>query len=149
GGTALALTTFSGGSPKVLQVPRSQAPAAPVEARPTPTPHKPPKPRPKPKPEPVDIRDEKKDAKPLTIGEAFPARKITLAGHTFILAKAIINDSCMWTAYGPFAQELTWQHCRRVVRATFVSDDKKMAVTTGIAAMPTDAAAKAVMTAQD
>lgn len=130
---------------KVVQAP----PPSPTLATPTPTPVKrTPKPKPRHK-QPVDIRDEKKDPAPLTIGEVFPSHRLKLAGHTFTLAKAVINDHCDLTASRPFSDELTRQHCRRVVRATFVSEDKKLAVTTGIAAMPTDAAASAVMKVQD
>jgi hypothetical protein len=148
GGAALAVTTLSGGSGKEHRVVQPPPPPATTHALPTPTPSKTRAKR-KPKAVPVDIRDEKKDPKPLTVGEVFPNSKLTLAGHKFIRAKTVINDQCSLTANGPFAAELTRQHCRRVVRATFVSADKKLAVTTGIAVMPTDAAAKAALKAQD
>jgi hypothetical protein len=142
------VTALSGGSSRDHGVAQTQASPPRTKALPTPTPSKT-KPKPKPKHVPVDIRDEKKDPRPLTIGEVFPSSHIKLAGTTFVIAKTAINDHCSLTANGPFAAELTSQHCRRVVRATFVSDDKKLAVTTGIAVMPTDAAAKAAMKAQD
>jgi hypothetical protein len=66
-----------------------------------------------------------------------------------MMAKTVINDHCNLTANGRFADELTRQHCRRVVRATFVSTDKKLAVTTGVAVLPTDASAAATLKAQD
>lgn len=148
GGGALAVTSLSGGSNdhKVAQT----APPAPppTHAQPTPTPSKT-RPKRKPKPVPVDIRDEKKDPQPLTIGEVFPDSQVKLAGMTFNRVKTVINDHCSLTANGPFATELTGQYCRRVVRATFVSSDKKIAVTTGIAVMPTDAAAQAALKTQD
>lgn len=142
GGGVLAYTTLSGDS-------RTEHPAVtappPVATRSATA-----RPKPKPKhPAPVDIRDEKKDPKPLVTAEVFPHRKITLAGRTFVRAKAVINDHCDLTANGPFADELMRQHCRRVVRATFVSTDKKLAITAGIAVMPTDAAASAVLKIQD
>jgi hypothetical protein len=144
------VTELSGGSSKSRDVAQSQPPPVPTQALPTPTPSKTkPKRKPKPKHVPVDIRDEKKDPRPLTISEVFPSSHITLAGTPFVMAMTVINDHCSLTANGPFAAELTSQHCRRVVRATFVSDDKKLAVTTGIAVMPTDAAAKAAMKFQD
>jgi hypothetical protein len=150
GGGALAVTQLSGGSGDEPKVTQSQAPPVQTQVAPTPTPS-PSKTRPKhkPKPVPVDIRDEKKDPKPLTVIEVFPSAKLTLAGHKFTRAKTVINDLCSLTANGPFAQELTREHCRRVVRATFVSDDKKLAVTAGIAVMPTDAAARAMLKVQD
>lgn len=145
GGAVLGFTELSSGPPKHHAVARSAPPPPP---KPTPSPthvkHKP-----KPKPQPVDIRDEKKDPKPLTISEVFPSHHVKIAGRTFVLAKTIINDRCNWTANAPFSDELTREHCRRVVRATFVSTDKKLAVTTGIAVMPTDAAASATLKVQD
>jgi hypothetical protein len=144
GGTGvLAYTTLSGGSggdrPAITPPPAVTRSATAS-----------PKPKPKPKrPVPVDIRDEKKDPKPLLTGEVFPHRTVVLAGHTFVRVKAVINDHCDLAANGPFADELMRQHCRRVVRATFVSKDKKLAVTAGIAVMPTDAAASAALKTQD
>lgn len=146
GGGALAVTQLSGRSTEGHKAAPAQPTPTPV--RPTPRPSKT-KAKHKPKPVPVDIRDEKKDPKPLTTGEVFPASKLRLAGHTFLRVKTVINDHCSLAANGPFAKELTLQHCRRVVRATFVSSDKKLAVTTGIAVMPTDAAAKAALKYQD
>jgi hypothetical protein len=141
GASVLAYTSLSGDSHPAVT---PQTPAATRSATASP------KPKPRPKhPGPVDIRDEKKDPKPLVTAEVFPHRKITLAGHTFIRTKAVINDHCDLTANGPFADELMRQHCRRVVRATFVSTDKKLAVTAGIAVMPTDAAASATLKTQD
>jgi hypothetical protein len=150
GGGVIAYSTVSDDAPK-------RHPAAPPthasQPLPTPSPAAPSPTRsstkPKPKPTPIDIRDEKKDPKPLSVTEVFPDSRIKVAGHTFVLMKTVPNDHCNLTANGPFGDELTRQHCRRVVRATFVSDDKKIAVTTGIAAMPTDAAAAAAMKAQD
>ncbi|HZE32195.1 MAG TPA: hypothetical protein VE198_12250 [Actinoallomurus sp.] len=149
GGGALAVTTLSGSSGdehKVVQPP--PPPPATTHPAPTPTPSKT-KAKHKPKAVPVDIRDEKKDPKPLTVVEVFPHSTLTLAKNKFLRAKTVINDQCSLTANGPFAAELTREHCRRVVRATFVSDDKKLAVTTGVAVMPTDAAARAALKAQD
>lgn len=152
GGGVLAYTTLSGGSPKEHKTAEAPAPAA-TGSQAAPTPAKPkPKPKHKPKPKPpvpVDVRDEKKDPQPLTIAEVFPGRSLNLAGHTFVMAKTVINDHCDLTANGHFADELTRQHCRRVVRATFVSTDKKLAVTTGLAVMPTDASAAAALKTQD
>jgi hypothetical protein len=149
GGGALAVTTLSGSSGndhKVVQPP--PPPPVTTQPLPTPTPSKT-KAKHKPKAVPVDIRDEKKDPKPLTVVEVFPHSTLTLAKNKFLRAKTVINDQCSLTANGPFATELTREHCRRVVRATFVSDDKKIAVTAGVAVMPTDAAARAALKAQD
>lgn len=150
GGGALAVTQLSGGSAKEHNVAQSQPPPPPTQAAPTPTPTKTKaKHKPKPKHVPVDIRDEKKDPKPLTITEVFPTSVVTLAKAKFTRVKTVINDHCSLAANGPFATELTREHCRRIVRATFVSEDKKIAVTAGIAVMPTDAAARATLKVQD
>ena len=149
GAAVLGVTEFSGGS-KPQPVAHSQASAPPPIPTPTPSPtHAKPKPKHKPKPPPIDIRDEKTDPRPLTVSEVFPRNTLKIAGHTFTISKTVINDQCALAANGSFATELTRQHCRRVVRATFVSSDKKIAVTTGIAVMPTDAGASAALKAQD
>ncbi|WP_460336486.1 hypothetical protein [Actinoallomurus acanthiterrae] len=148
----LAYTTMSDDAPKkhTAAPPTHATQPTPTPVVTSPTPAKTSeKPKPKPKPTPIDIRDEKKDPQPLSVNEVFPNTKIKVAGHTFVLMKTVPNNQCDLTANGAFSQELTRQHCRRVVRATFVSDDKKIAVTTGIAAMPTDAAAASAMKAQD
>lgn len=148
GGAVVAYTTASdtaGRHPVVRHTPAAPPPAA---ARPSPSQpairH-----RPKPKLVRVDIRDEKKDPVPLGPGEVFPAHTMKVAGHTFAIAKTVLNNHCALTANGSFGAALTQQHCRTVVRATLVSDDKKIAVTAGVAAMPTDAAAIAALKAQD
>jgi hypothetical protein len=148
GAVVLGYTELSGSPSKDHTVARSSPPPAPTPVRPTPTRAKA-KPKPKPPPQPVDIRDEKKDPAPLTIGEVFPGNRVSMGGHTFFIVKTVINDHCNLTANRPFADELTRQHCRRVVRATYVSGDKALAVTTGIAVMPTDASAVAALKAQD
>jgi hypothetical protein len=148
GGGALAVTQLSGGSTKEHKVAQTPPPAPTPTPTPTPSPTRT-KAKHKPKHIPIDIRDEKTDPQPLTIGEVFPSKTLNLAGNKFVLAKTVINDHCSLAANGPFATELTGEHCRRVVRATFVSTDKKLAVTTGIAVMPTDAAARAVVKVQD
>lgn len=151
GSGVLAYTTMSDDAPKKHTAPpthATQPTPTPVVTSPTPAKTSE-KPKPKPKPTPIDIRDEKKDPTPLGVNEVFPNTKIQVAGHTFVLMKTVPNDHCDLAANGAFSDELTRQHCRRVVRATFVSDDKKIAVTTGIAAMPTDAAAYSAMKSQD
>lgn len=145
GAGVLGYTELSGSAPAHH---KPTPPPSPVAVTPTPTPSKT-KAKHKPKPPPVDIRDEKSDPKPLTIGEVFPSHRIRLAGRTFVMTKSVINDHCSLAANRPFADELTRQHCRRIVRATFVSTDKKVAVTAGVAVMPTDAAASAVLKVQD
>lgn len=146
GGGVIAYTTAAHDTNRHPVVRHTQAAPPPARPSPTPTPaaH-----RPKTKLVRVDIRDEKKDPVPLTPAEVFPTGTMKVAGHTFAVVKTVLNNHCDLTANGSFSTTLTQQHCRSVVRATLVSDDKKIAVTAGIAAMPTDAAAVAVMKAQD
>ncbi len=149
GGTVIAYTTTADHThrhPAVRQTPVAQPPPVPARPSLTPTPVRH---RPKGTLVRVDIRDEKKDPVPLTPAEAFPAGAMKVAGRTFDVVKTVLNNHCDLTANGSFAAALTRQHCRSVVRATLLSDDKKIAVTAGIAAMPTDAAAIAAMKAQD
>lgn len=148
GGGVIAYTTTAHDTNRHPVVRHTQAAPPPARPAPTPTPaaHRP---KPKLKLVRVDIRDEKKDPVPLTPAEVFPSGTMKVAGHTFTVVKTVLNNHCDLTANGSFSTALTEQHCRSVVRATLVSDDKKIAVTAGIAAMPTDAAAVAAMKAQD
>jgi hypothetical protein len=149
-GTAFGAGALSGGSshPRKAAV-RKVAPPVATKPATNQAPKPSAKPKPTPPPTKVDIRDEKTDPRPLDIGEVFPDQKITLAGHTFNLVKTSLNLHCELTAHGPFANALIAQHCRRVVRATFLDTQNKLAVTAGIAVMPTDAAANAVQATQN
>ncbi|WP_026415298.1 hypothetical protein [Actinomadura oligospora] len=92
---------------------------------------------------PVDINSEKSDPKPLALTEVFPAPTIQLAGRTFQRDRSSVNHQCGLTARGSMAQALAHDGCRAVVRVTFVSGDKKFAVTSGVAVLPNhDAALK-------
>jgi hypothetical protein len=90
------------------------------------------------------LDSEQTDPKKLTLAEAFPSTKVTLAGRTFKRVKMSVTDKCDQGAAGKFAAALKDQNCSRLVRATYVDGKRKYAVTTGIAVLPTkDAAAKA------
>ncbi|GAB1823060.1 hypothetical protein [Herbidospora sp. RD11066] len=90
------------------------------------------------------LDSETTDPRKLTLAEAFPAAKVTLNGRTFKRVKVNITDDCAAAAAGAFAQSLSENDCRRVLRATYVDGKKQYAVTTGIAVLPTKEAALAV-----
>ncbi|MEV4252893.1 hypothetical protein AB0J52_06955 [Spirillospora sp. NPDC049652] len=90
---------------------------------------------------PVDINSEKTDTKPLALTEVFPAPAVQLGGHAFQRDRSSVNHQCGLTARGSMAEALAHDGCRSVVRVTFVSDDKKFAVTSGVAVLPNHDAA--------
>ncbi|OPG04756.1 hypothetical protein [Microbispora sp. GKU 823] len=95
------------------------------------------------------LDSEQTDPKTLKPGEAFPAEKVTLAGRTYRRVKVDVTDDCGKAAAGAFAQALTEQQCRRVLRATYVDGKRQYAVTTGIAVLPGKTEALAVDQAKD
>ncbi|MEV7005453.1 hypothetical protein [Streptosporangium sp. NPDC051022] len=89
-------------------------------------------------PDPVKteiLNSERTDPGKMDVADAF-AKKITVAGSTFVRVKTDVTQKCDEAAAGKFASTLTDQDCRRVLRATYVDSKKKYAVTTGIAVMP-------------
>ncbi|MFC0549503.1 hypothetical protein ACFFHJ_01275 [Planotetraspora thailandica] len=87
------------------------------------------------------LDSEKTDPRKLTLKEAFPVSKITLGGRTYRAVKVNITGDCSQAAAGAFATALKKGKCSRVLRATYVDSKKQYAVTTGIAVLPTKAAA--------
>ncbi|MEU6996808.1 hypothetical protein [Nonomuraea sp. NPDC046570] len=84
------------------------------------------------------------DPQQLSLSEAFPDKKIKLAGTTYTRVKVNMASDCEKAASGPFAAALAKQKCSRVLRATYVDRKRDHAVTTGIAVLPTkDAAVQA------
>ncbi|MFG1707100.1 hypothetical protein ACFLIM_28290 [Nonomuraea sp. M3C6] len=99
---------------------------------------------------PVDVpgtsmlNSEQTDPQKLSLSEAFPKKKVSAAGTTFTRVKADMETNCDKAATGAFADALQEQKCTRVLRATYVDNKRRYAVTTGIAVLPTkDAAATA------
>ncbi|MEV4458833.1 hypothetical protein [Microbispora sp. NPDC049633] len=90
------------------------------------------------------LDSEQTDPKTLKSEEAFPDEKVTLAGRTYRRVKVDVTDDCGKAAAGAFAQALTEQQCRRVLRATYVDGKRQYAVTTGIAVLPGKTEALAV-----
>jgi len=106
-----------------------------------------------PEPEPTGpdakLDSETTDPNTLTLNEAFPETRVTVAGRTFRRVKVHSTDECDQAATGAFATALAEQHCRRVLRATYVDRERDFAVTTGIAVLPTKEAALTVDRAKD
>lgn len=87
------------------------------------------------------LNSDKTDPKKLSLTEAFPQKKLSLAGASFMRVKTDMQNSCDKAATGPFADALKAQKCTRVLRATYVDTKHLYAVTTGIAVLPTKDAA--------
>ncbi|WP_242902988.1 hypothetical protein [Actinomadura terrae] len=104
---------------------------------------------PAPKPPPVDISDEKTDPKEMEFAEIFPATTITLGGRPYVRDRWSINKDLRYAANGALLSALTKENCRKVVRATFLDRDREIAVTSGVAVLPTKAAALKVSRAGD
>ena len=98
-------------------------------------------------PEP-SIDSELTDHRPLSLSELFPTTRIMLAGRPYRQDKTSVNHRCDLAARGAMASALKRGGCRAVVRATFV-DGTRYAVTTGVAAMPSRAAAVSASRAGD
>ncbi|WP_026341572.1 hypothetical protein [Actinomadura atramentaria] len=90
---------------------------------------------------PSGIDTEKTDPRPLALIEVFPANAVTLGGHAYVRDRSSVNHDCSLTARGAMAAALAHEKCRGVVRATFIDRERTVAVTTGVAILPTKAAA--------
>jgi hypothetical protein len=110
------------------------------------TQHSPPppvaKPSPPPTPQMTNINSVQTDPQPITVKEIFPNARVTEDGLRFTRAATAVNNDCKLAARGSFAKALKSYGCERVVRATYVDTHKRYAVTAGVAALPSSAAAK-------
>ena len=110
------------------------------------TQHTPPPPAAKPKPtvtqQLTNINSVQTDPKPLTGAEVFPQSRVSEDGLRFVKAAQAVNKNCSLAARGSFAHALKAGGCEQVVRATYVDTHKRYAVTAGVAALPTSAAAQ-------
>ncbi|MEV0389659.1 hypothetical protein [Nonomuraea sp. NPDC050643] len=95
------------------------------------------------------LNSEQTDPQKLSLSEAFPKKKVSAAGTTFIRVKAGMETSCDKAATGAFAEALKEQKCTRVLRATYVDGKRRYAVTTGIAVLPDKTAATTADQAKD
>lgn len=131
GATAFALLRGGGGAP-----PEPSPPPPPTTRaeRPTPTPS--------PTYDPRAIRNTSVDPKPLTLREAFPDQRITLGEVTFQRVATDLVKDCAEASQSGLDPALQQANCLRVLRATFVDQDKEYAVTIGIAVLPNAAGAQ-------
>jgi hypothetical protein len=90
---------------------------------------------------PSVIDSARTDRAPLALTEAFPVSRITLGGRLYARDRASVNHQCALVARGAMASALTAQRCTSVVRVTYLDRGRSLAVTSGIAVLPTKAAA--------
>ncbi len=95
------------------------------------------------------LNSEGTDPEKMSINEAFPEQKVDLGGRVYTRVKVDMSDDCRQAAAGPFATALQDQKCSRVLRATYVDDKKRYAISTGIAVLPNKEAAAAADQAKD
>jgi hypothetical protein len=140
----IGLASGSSGKKQEATAPRTSAsaPAAQPSASA-------PAPKPSPTGTEASIDNAATDTKPLTLSEVFPVSKMSLGGKNWAEDKTSVNHDCGLTARGAMATALVKGHCSSVVRATWVSGDKKYAVTAGVAILPTRAAAQTAAKAGD
>ncbi|MFI0370283.1 hypothetical protein ACH35V_20625 [Actinomadura sp. 1N219] len=93
---------------------------------------------------PVDITNEKSDTKDLAFRDVFPTEVIKLGGRTYTRERWSLNREPSYAARGAMLAALERERCRKIVRATYIDRGSSLAVTSGIAVMPTNAAALAI-----
>ena len=89
------------------------------------------------------------DSTPISVAEIFPDATVSTGGFTLRQVAQSVDTNCSAAANGTFASALTTAKCERVLRVTFVTPDKRYAVTAGVAALPTLAAAHQVAAAEN
>jgi hypothetical protein len=72
----------------------------------------------------------------------FPHAQVVASGISFNRVISVLNWQCSRTARGAFAAALSTAGCQRVVRATFVDVGRQLAITAGVAQLPSPAAAQ-------
>ncbi|MFB4305734.1 hypothetical protein [Actinomadura sp. GTD37] len=98
---------------------------------------------------PVNIADEKTDTRDLTFRDVFPQPTLSLGGRTYTRDRWSLNRDVRYAARGSMLRTLEQQQCRKIIRATYIDRKSGLAVTSGIAVMPTKAAATTVSKAGD
>lgn len=102
---------------------------------------------PPPPPNPKDyITDPKKDTAPISAEGLFPGKKLTMNGRPYTKGATSSTTNCAAVAQGALAAVLKDNGCLRVLRATYVQDG--VAVTVGVAVLPSEAAALKVKQAK-
>jgi hypothetical protein len=95
------------------------------------------------------IDDARSDPRPLTPAETFPDSEITMAGRAYRQAETSVSGDCALAARGAIVAALRAGRCASVVRAAYLDEGGKYAVTMGIAVFPTKAEAVTVSAAGD
>jgi hypothetical protein len=139
---ALGGTGSSDDKGEAAEPARPSAAPAPSSAAPAP-------PSPTPTTAALTIDNEKSDTKDLAFRDVFPQETLKLGGRTYIRDRWSLNRDVKYAARGAMLTALQQYQCRKIVRATFIDRKNKLAVTSGIAVMPTKDAAIAVSRAGD
>ncbi|MET9295157.1 hypothetical protein [Streptomyces sp. NPDC003077] len=96
-----------------------------------------------PPPNPRDyISDPKKDTEPITAAALFPTKSMAVGNRTYPRVAVYGIKDCTAGVQGPLVSLLKRNGCTQLLRATYAKDG--VAVTVGIAVMPTKDAAAAV-----
>ncbi|WP_285694634.1 hypothetical protein [Actinomadura sp. NBRC 104412] len=139
----------NGGSDSTTRRAGAAETSGPQVARNGPAPSQSPSSTPTPPSEPSVIDSVRTDPKPLALTEAFPTSRIVLAGRAYARDRSSVNHQCALVARGAMAKALTALRCSSVVRVTYLDRKRSLAVTSGIAVLPTKAAALKANTAGD
>lgn len=91
----------------------------------------------------------KTDPKPLTLAEAFPDETVPGEDRTFERVANDLTTDCAAAGRGGFGEVLDQAGCMRVLRATFVDQNRRYVLMGGVAVLPTQAAAQRVEQAAD
>ncbi|TDD82501.1 hypothetical protein E1293_16455 [Actinomadura darangshiensis] len=97
----------------------------------------------------VNIDNEKTDTADLAFHDVFPAKTLQLGGRTYLQDRWSLNREVRYAARGSMLAALRQEQCRKIVRATYIDPKSKLAVTSGLAVMPTKDAALTVSKAGD
>ncbi|WP_141580679.1 hypothetical protein [Actinomadura sp. WMMA1423] len=127
----------------------AEAPAAVQSTAPATPPATPPAKPSAPATGAVDITNEKTDTADLAFHDVFPTQQIRFGDRTYLRDRWSLNRDVTYAARGSMLAALRQQQCRKIVRATYIDPETKLAVTSGLAVMPTKAAATAVSKAGD
>lgn len=98
---------------------------------------------------PSRIDHERTDREPLAFQDVFPTKTIRLGGRTYTRDRWSLNRDASYAARGSMLRALERERCRKIIRATFIDRSSSLAVTSGIAVMPTKEAALRVSRAGD
>ncbi|MFS2294505.1 MAG: hypothetical protein FWJ90_17720 [Actinomadura sp.] len=98
---------------------------------------------------PSRIDNERTDRAPLAFKDVFPTKTIRLGGRTYTRDRWSLNRDASYAARGSMLRALQRERCRKIIRATFIDRSSSLAVTSGIAVMPTKEAALRVSRAGD